>query len=112
MDRLPTDPLFQPGTKPQDATVVIFLTGGKSPSTKKDDENAIRKLTDQGYRVVLIAVGDDVTLMGNKDGSDNGIGPSDSRRPTTMVVTSPHPDRESDIDDMVKNIMKGIIHWF
>ena len=107
LDRVPTDPLFQPGTKPQDATVVIFLTGGnKSPSAKNDDEKAIRRLTDQGYRVVLIAVGDDVTPMME---SNNVIDPSDSRRQPTIVVTSPDPDRESYIDEMVKNIMKGTI---
>ena len=114
LDQVSTDPLFQPGTKPEDATVVIFLTGGKSPSTKKDDENAIRKLTDQGYRVVLIAVGDDATpIMGNKDYNNDRVGSTDSQKqPTTIVVTNPHPDSESDIDGIVKSIMKGTVEKF
>ena len=78
----------------------------------KDDENAIRKLTDQGYRVVLIAVGDDATpIMGNKDDNNDRVDPTDSQKqPKTIVVTS--PDSESDIDDIIKSIMKGTVEKF
>ena len=98
LDRVP-NALFQSDTNPKDSTVVIYATGKLST----DDESAIGKLRDQGYRVVLIGIGNEAIVESFNNPVVGGSGVPDSN----LVIINPDPYRGSDIDAIVKNIMKG-----